>query len=68
MEKLVLQVGGMACEHCVRAIETAVGALAGVTSVRADLDAGRVTVEYEPAVVSLGEIRDAIEEQGYDVN
>lgn len=57
----------MSCGHCVKAIETAVAALAGVAAVKADLAAKTVTVEYDPALAPPEKIKDEIEEQGYDV-
>ena len=65
--KTVLKVGGMSCEHCVRAVKTAVSALAGVASVEVDLKGGLVTVAHDAAKAPVEAIRDAIEEQGYDV-
>jgi len=67
MEKSIINVDGMSCEHCVKVIQTAVGALAGVTAVAADLAARTVTVEHDPALASLDKIKCEIEEQGYDV-
>jgi copper ion binding protein len=62
-----LSVDGMSCEHCVKAIKGAVGALNGVDTVSVDLDSKKVTVEFDPEKVTTGLIRDAIEDQGYDV-
>ncbi len=67
MEKTVLKVSGMSCEHCVKAVKGAVGALGGVESVAVDLKAGTVTVEYDPTKVTLGDVKQEIEDQGYDV-
>jgi copper chaperone len=67
MTKTVLNVEGMSCEHCVNAVTKAVGALPGIAGVAVDLDAGTVTVEYEPATVSMDKIRYEIVEQGFEV-
>ena len=67
MEKTVLQVEGMSCEHCVKAVTNAVGSLTGVTSVSVDLLGKKATVEYDPEQSPLDRIRIAIEEQGYEV-
>ncbi|MBK5245446.1 MAG: heavy-metal-associated domain-containing protein, partial [Eubacteriaceae bacterium] len=37
MEKLTLNVEGMSCSHCEKAVKNAVGALDGVASVDVDL-------------------------------
>ena len=67
MEKTVLNVDGMACEHCVKAITKAVGALPGVSRVSVDLKGKTVTVEYDSAQATLDKIKAEIEDQGYDV-
>lgn len=67
MEKTVLQVDGMSCEHCVTAITNAVGALAGVKSVQVNLDLDEVTVEHDPNKSPRDKIAATIKDQGYDV-
>jgi copper chaperone len=67
VEKSVLKVDGMSCEHCVKAITTAVGALAGVESVTVDLGAKTVTVAHDPDKSPLDKIKSEIEDQGYDI-
>ncbi|WP_318507412.1 copper chaperone CopZ [Bacillus sp. T3] len=67
MENTTLQVKGMSCGHCVKAIEGSVGALAGVETVKVDLGAGSVAVAFNSAVVTLEQIKETIDEQGYDV-
>jgi copper chaperone len=67
MEKLVLNVEGMSCEHCVKAVTEGVGALTGAVNMGVDLAAGTVTVEYEPEELTLEEIVAEIEDLGYDV-
>ena len=59
-------VEGMACEHCVKAVTKAVTALEGVKDVKVDLKGKTVTVEHEPAA-TVSQMKDAIEQQGYDV-
>lgn len=65
MTKATLKVEGMSCGHCVNAVEKAV-AEAGA-SAKVDLAAGKVDVQFDEAAVSLAAIKEAIEEQGYDV-
>ena len=63
MKKVELVVEGMSCQHCVRAVEGAVGALEGVVGVVVDLDKGSVVVDCEETPPDA--IRAAIEEEGY---
>lgn len=67
MEKSVLNVEGMSCEHCVKAVTSAVGALDGVADVLVDLAGKTVTVEHDCAKCPLDSIKLEIEEQGYEV-
>lgn len=67
MKNEVLKVEGMSCMHCVNAIKKAVGGLKGVETVEVNLNSKTVTVSYDDAKVTLAEIKNAIEDQGYDV-
>lgn len=67
MENVTLQVEGMSCGHCVKAVETAVTALAGVKEVNVALADAKVDVAFDAAQVSVEQIKEAIDEQGYDV-
>ncbi|MDR2655554.1 MAG: copper ion binding protein [Oscillospiraceae bacterium] len=67
MIKSIIKVGGMSCEHCVKAVTRAVSALPGIGGVAVDLKAGTVTAEHDPTQSSLDKIKAAIEEQGYDI-
>ncbi len=67
MEKQVINVEGMSCEHCINAITNAVKGLNGINSVNVSLKAKTVTVEYDNMIVSLDKIKMEIENQGYDV-
>ncbi|MGE5373311.1 MAG: copper chaperone CopZ [Solirubrobacterales bacterium] len=62
-----LNVEGMSCGHCEASVKKAVGALAGVDEVDVDLKGKSVSVKFDPEKVSLNAIKEAIEEQGYDV-
>ncbi|GAE90062.1 copper chaperone CopZ [Acetivibrio straminisolvens] len=62
-----LTVEGMSCNHCVNSIKKAVGSLQGVDNVDVDLEAKKVTVEYDSSKLNVETIKNTIEEQGYDV-
>lgn len=66
--KEVLKVEGMSCNHCVNAIETSVGELNGVSDVHVNLEQKNVTVQFEHEKTTLENIKEAIEDQGFDVN
>lgn len=67
MENVTLNVTGMTCGHCVKAVEGSVCAVNGVTEVAVSLADGQVTVVYDAAQVSVAQIKETIEEQGFDV-
>jgi copper chaperone len=64
--KEVLKVEGMSCGHCVNSIESSVGELKGVSSVKVDLANNEVTVEFDNEM-TLNQIKETIEDQGYEV-
>jgi copper chaperone len=61
-----IHVVGMTCEHCVVAVEEALGKVEGVTDVQVDLDSGTATFSEEMPV-NMADIRKAVEEAGYKV-
>jgi copper ion binding protein len=66
MTEATYSVSGMTCGHCVNAVETEVGKVAGVASVSVDLEAGRVTLTSDEPVDPAA-VRAAIEEAGFEV-
>ena len=67
VETKIIKVGGMSCEHCVKAVTGAVGSIAGVDSVKVSLEAGSAEVRYDPAKVSLDKIKAAITGEDFEV-
>ncbi|AGT31228.2 copper ion binding protein [Geobacillus genomosp. 3] len=67
MMTITLEVQGMTCGHCKAAVTNALQALDGVSRVEVHLQEGTVDVEYDETKVSVEKLKEAIEEQGYDV-
>lgn len=67
MENVTLNVSGMSCGHCVKAVEENVGKLNGVNSVKVDLETSKVEVTFESEKLSLDTIKETIDDQGYEV-
>lgn len=61
-----LNVRGMTCGHCEKAVKSALSELKGVTDVTVDLSSGKVDVTFEGDVTEA-QMKEAIEDQGYDV-
>jgi copper chaperone CopZ len=63
MEKLNLTIEGMTCEHCVRAVR---GRLEQTPGVKVnDVQVGSARIEYDPAKTNVGDIEEAIADEGY---
>lgn len=58
------RVDGMTCQHCVRAVFTALTAVEGIT--RADVSIGAIEVEHDGRV-TMEQLRDAVAIAGYTV-
>lgn len=65
MERVILDIDGMTCGHCVRSVDSALKELAGVTVEQVKV--GQATVSFDPGTVSSTRIAQAIESEGYGV-
>jgi len=64
MSTVALTIGGMSCQHCVRAVREALEAVPGVSVERVDI--GTAAVTFDPAQSSPQAIAAAVSEAGYD--
>ena len=62
---LDLSVTGMTCGSCVRHVADALRGVEGVGEASVDLQAGRATVQYDPAGATAEQLIQAVEEAGY---
>lgn len=67
MKTITLHVQGMSCNHCVQAVEKALGKLNGIETAKVDLAAKQVTISFDEKAVDQEKIKETIEDQGYDV-
>ncbi len=67
MQSVKLNVQGMSCGHCVKAVEGSVGELEGINQVKVKLEEAMVEVSFNESQVSLDKIKKTIEDQGYEV-
>ncbi|MGE5702933.1 MAG: copper ion binding protein [Clostridia bacterium] len=65
MQNVTLKVEGMSCGHCVNSVEGALKEIGAQGKV--DLAGKTVAVSYDETKVTLETIKQAIEDQGYDV-
>ncbi len=66
-EIITLNVEGMSCMHCVKAVKDAVESLPGISRVEVDLAGKKVEVAFDGEKVKLASIKDKITEAGYEV-
>lgn len=67
MKKIILNVEGMSCAHCERAVKNAVEELDGVESVNVDLNGKTVEIEYDSSKLSFESFKAVIEEEDFNV-
>ncbi|ASK61301.1 copper-binding protein [Virgibacillus phasianinus] len=67
MHTKTLNVKGMTCGHCKMSVEGALNGLDGVSTAEVDLNSGKVKVEYDETKITLESMKEAVEDQGYDV-
>ena len=65
MSQATFSISGMSCGHCVKAVDKALAAVAGVT--RADVTIGTATVEFDDTRTSADAIGAVIDDAGYQV-
>jgi copper chaperone CopZ len=65
MSTLSLEIGGMSCGHCVRAVENALKHVDGVAVQNVAI--GSATLEFDPAKTSAELIAKLVEAEGYAV-
>ncbi|HEX6815881.1 MAG TPA: cation transporter [Gemmatimonadaceae bacterium] len=63
MERVIIEIEGMSCGHCVAAVARALRAVPGVDVEQVAV--GSATIVYDPGAVSLDRIRAAVRAEGY---
>lgn len=64
-QTMTVEIGGMMCATCVETIESALHALPGVLAASVNLGAETARITFNPSVSSLGNIKAAISNAGY---
>ena len=65
MSKVIIQVGGMSCNHCKLAVEKALRGISGVDSVEVDLKKKTAMVVYDESRCGVPAMKAAITEEGF---
>ena len=66
MKTITVKLGGMSCQHCVRAVAKALAQVAGLSDIQVDLASQTATFSSEEATLDLTRIQAAIEAEGYE--
>ena len=67
LDPVTLTAPDISCGHCVATVQNEVGALPGVESVQANAETKQVAIAFDPNLVSLGRIKETLDEAGYPV-
>ncbi|MCL2830944.1 MAG: heavy-metal-associated domain-containing protein [Betaproteobacteria bacterium] len=66
MQTVIIKVGGMSCEGCVKNVSGVLRALPGVESVEVSLAAQEARVRFDPARTAQASLCAAIEDAGFE--
>lgn len=67
VQEITLSVPDVSCAHCVKTIDTSLGALPGVEKVNTDIPTKTVHLRYHPDQVSLQQIEMTLDDAGYTI-
>lgn len=67
METTVIKIEGMTCGGCVASVTRVLQALPGVGRADVSLERKQATVEYDAALAATDQLRQAVEDAGFEV-
>lgn len=67
MKKIVLGIEGMHCEECVNRLTKVLNGLDGINDSKVSLENKNAEVEYDEDKIDLDDIKQAIEDAGFEV-
>jgi copper chaperone len=68
METMILKVGGMSCGGCVKSVKDVLEAISGVTRAEVSLERAEAVITCDPARVDRAQLRQAIDEAGFEAS
>jgi len=66
-QAIELEVTGMTCENCVRAVERKLSKIAGVSAARVHLQTGKAEAEFDDQLTNIPTLLAAVQQVGYGV-
>jgi copper chaperone len=67
MSQIILNVPDISCAHCEKTVLGALQGKSGVKSVQVDIPAKSVYLDYDPQILSLKQVGEILDEEGYPV-
>ncbi|MFQ5587410.1 MAG: heavy-metal-associated domain-containing protein [Nitrospiria bacterium] len=67
MQKTIIDIEGMTCDHCVRAVAQVLEGIESVSDVSVSLSEKTARLTYDEGKTTLSEITQAIEAEEYEV-
>jgi copper ion binding protein len=67
VEVAIIDISGMHCESCVNTITGVLTEIEGVGDVKVALEYEQAKIKFDPEEVTTDELKEAIEEKGYEV-
>lgn len=65
METITLKISGMTCMGCVNSVTRVLKSAQGVADARVTLDPAQAVVQYDAALTNPAQLKEAIEDAGY---
>ncbi|HLP82569.1 MAG TPA: heavy-metal-associated domain-containing protein [Nitrosomonas sp.] len=66
-QRSVINIKGMTCMGCVNSVKNVLKNQPGIMAVDVTLEPAQATVQYEPGMVSLDRLKEAILDAGFEV-
>ena len=65
--KILLNVEGITCDHCVKSVKEAIMKIVGILSIEVDIEKKQVTVVFDEKIAKSQDVVEAIKVVGFEV-
>ena len=66
MERIIVGIGGMSCQGCVKSVTKVLLELPGVSKAEVSLERGAASIDYDASKVGLVDMKHAIDAAGFE--
>ncbi|SFP67464.1 copper chaperone [Nitrosomonas cryotolerans] len=67
IQTTLIKIGGMTCMGCVKSIQTILDGTSGINQVEISLDQALATIQHDPAIVDVDQLKAIIEDTGFEI-